>query len=357
MSKKTNAVGIMSGTSLDGVDFVLTRFENKVCPKFLDMGSVKFPAKLKKKISDLAEGRLDFRGSQRLHFELGAFYEKSLQKIQAKKKWKIDLIGLHGQTVFHEAPLATSQIGEPSFLKSFKVPVVSDFRSKILSNGGDGAPLAPLFHAEIMKSEKRWGFLNIGGMSNITIFKGSKISATDLGPGNIFLDKAAELFLKASFDKGGEFALRGLPDSKVVSSYIKSKSFFKKKKPKSCGREEFSDADFKKIISKMKKISKEDVMATLAEVTLFPILEHLQKNKIDKLIVSGGGVHNLYLMNSLVRNLKNTLILTSDEIGWPSQAVEGAAFAALAFKKINNIPSDLSYMGLKKNLSPLGRVD
>jgi anhydro-N-acetylmuramic acid kinase len=357
MSKKMNAVGIMSGTSLDGVDFVLTRLGSKVRPKFLDIGSVTFPVKLKKKISDLAEGRLSFRESQRLHFELGAFYEKSLKRIQTKNKWKIDLIGLHGQTVFHEAPFATSQIGEPSFLKSFKVPVVSDFRSKILSNGGDGAPLAPLFHAEIMKGEKSWGFLNIGGMSNITIFKDSKISATDLGPGNIFLDKAAENFLKKSFDKGGRFALKGLPDMEIMSSYIKSNSFFKKKAPKSCGREDFSDENFKKIISKMKKLSKEDIMATLAEITLYPILAHLQKNKVDKLIVSGGGVHNLYLMSSLNKSLKSTSVLTSDEIKWPSQAVEGGAFASLAFRKINNISSDLSYMGLKKKLSPLGRVD
>jgi len=355
-----NVVGIMSGTSLDGVDFVLTRLGGGK-PLFKDMASVDFPTKLKEKLTRIAEGRMNFRKSQLVHFELGEFYNKSLEKIKKNKKWKIDLIGLHGQTVFHQAPDATTQIGEPSFLKSFGVPVVSDFRSKILAAGGQGAPLAPLFHNEILSANSNkkssWAFLNIGGMTNITQSSNSKLTATDLGPGNILLDKAAKLYLGKDFDKGGALALCGLPDLAIAKDFIKQTAFFSKKVPKSCGREEFSDQIFRTLNTKMKKLSPEDKMATLAEITLIPIYNFLKTREVSDLIVSGGGVHNQYLTKGLSRTLSGTHVKTSESAGWPSQAVEGGAFAYLAYLKIADESVDLTYMGLKKKLSPLGRVD
>jgi len=357
--KSIKVVGIMSGTSLDGVDFVLASFGNKKKPIYKDMASINLTKALKKKLTQLAEGKMSFRESQIVHFELGAFYEKSLRKIQKQKKWKFDLIGLHGQTVFHAAPKATSQIGEPSFLKSFDVPVVSDFRSKILSVGGQGAPLAPIFHKEILNEskDKNWAFLNIGGMTNLTYSSKGKTVATDLGPGNIFLDKAAQTFLNTAYDKGGKFALKGLPDLSLAKSFVQTEAFFKRKAPKSCGREEFSDKAFKELLLKMKKLSLQDQMATLAEITLLPIFNFLEKKKVSRLVVAGGGVHNQYLMKALRLKLENTEVVSSDEFGWPSQAVEGGAFAHLAYLKISNRSADLTYMGIKKKLSPLGRVD
>lgn len=359
-TKPMNVVGIMSGTSLDGVDFVLTRLGGAK-PIFKEMASVSFPKKLKENLLQIAEGKMNFRESQLVHFKLGEFYQKSLKKIKKDKNWKIDLIGLHGQTVFHQAPKATTQIGEPSYLKSFDVPVVSDFRSKILSVGGQGAPLAPIFHKEVVSCTKdikgNWAFLNIGGMSNITCSVDDKILATDLGPGNIFLDKAARLYLQKDYDKGGAFALKGLPQLSLVKSFMKSTAFFFKKAPKSCGREEFSDKIFGGLVSKMKKLSDEDKMATLAEITLVPILNFLKNQEVATLVVAGGGVHNQYIMKALSRRLSETEVKISDSLGWPSQAVEGGAFAHLAYLKISDQAADLSYMGLKKKLSPLGRVD
>jgi anhydro-N-acetylmuramic acid kinase len=358
--KPMNVVGIMSGTSLDGVDFVLTKLGGKK-PVFKEMASVNFPKKLREKLILIAEGKMNFRESQIVHFELGEFYNKSLEKIKKNKNWKFDLIGLHGQTVFHQAPQATTQIGEPSFLKSFNVPVVSDFRSKIISAGGQGAPLAPIFHKEIMSDKHTdktsWGFLNIGGMANLTHSKNGKLFATDLGPGNIFLDKAAKLFLNKNFDKGGVLACKGLPDLSVVKSFVNETAFFNKKTPKSCGREEFSDQVFTALLKKMKNLSHEDQMATLAEITLAPICKFLKTNSVADLVVAGGGVHNKYLMRGFTRELSGTELSTSDSAGWPSQAVEGGAFAHLAYLKVSGQAVDLSYMGLKKKLSPLGRID
>jgi len=358
-SKKMNVVGIMSGTSLDGVDFVLTSLGGEK-PIYKDMSSVSFPKKLKSKLFEVAEGKMDFRESQLVHFELGAFYNKALSKIVDKKGWRFSLIGLHGQTVFHQAPEATTQIGEPSFLKSFDVPVVSDFRSKIVTAGGQGAPLAPIFHRELLKSGLKgsnWGFLNIGGMTNITIKIGDKTVATDLGPGNVFLDQAAREFLNKDFDKNGNFAQKGLPDLKVVKRFVAQTPFFSKRFPKSCGRKDFSETAFRNLLRQMTKLSQEDQMATLAELSLFPIVSFLKNKGVTELIVAGGGVKNAHLMNELKRRLVGVDIQYSEDFGWPGQAVEGGAFAHLAFMKIKGKSPDLGYMGLKKTLSPLGRVD
>ncbi len=354
--KKLNIVGIMSGTSLDGVDFILVEQNIKEL-KYKDMGSIVYPKGMKRALLELAEGRMSFRDSQRLHFKLGKFYAHSLDKIQRAKKWKINLIGLHGQTVFHQALEATAQIGEPSYLKRFNVPVVSDFRSKILSIGGQGAPLAPLFHNVIMGNKKNWGFLNIGGVSNITFKENKKLSATDIGPGNIFLDGAMRKLFSKDFDCGGKIALKGIPDIKLAKGYIAVNKFFKKKAPKSCGRKDFSEIELDKILKKMKNLSSPDILATLSEITILPIINKIKNRKIRLLIVSGGGAYNHYLLKRLEKSLRGIKVLTSEDIGWPVQAVEGGAFALLARYKVLGIKPDLSYMGVNKVLSPLGRMD
>ncbi len=353
---KLNIVGIMSGTSLDGVDFVLVE-QNIKKFKYKDMGSVVYSKHMKKALFNLAEGRMSFRDSQLLHFKLGKFYADSLDKIQRIKKWKIDLIGLHGQTVFHQAPKATVQIGEPSYLKRFNVPVVSDFRAKILSIGGQGAPLAPLFHNAIMGHKKNWGFLNIGGISNITFKEGKKLNATDVGPGNIFLDGAMRKLFFKDFDRGGKTALRGVPHIKLAKEYIVTNSFLKKKTLKSCGRKDFSEVELNTILKRMKNLSSQDILATLSEITILPIIDKIKNRKIKLLIVSGGGAYNCYLLKRLEESLKGVKVLTSESIGWPIQAVEGGAFAFLAANKILDFKLDLSYMGVDKILSPLGRID
>ena len=354
--KKLNVVGIMSGTSLDGVDFVLTSLGGPK-PAYKDMASVSFPKPMREALFQVSENKVNFRQVQRLHFDLGKFYEASLTKILKKKKWKIDLIGIHGQTVFHEAGKATVQIGEPSFLKKFNTPVISDFRSKIVGAGGEGAPLAPIFHKELMGTKSNWAFLNLGGMSNISLFQDSKFLATDLGPANVFVDLGAKYFFDKDFDKGGKESRKGLPDFKVVKNFLKKNSFLNKRLPKSCGREDFSELEFKKLVKKMKHLSPQDSMATLSEITLFPIFDFLRTKKIDRLIAAGGGVKNLYFMKRLRELFPDLDIETSEALGWPSQAIEAGAFAHLAFLKVHQKSVDLSYMGFKKPLSPLGRMD
>jgi len=350
-------VGIMSGTSLDGIDFVLCDVTaQKITYK--DRGYKKFSSTLRQKLENLAEGSMSFRDSQKLHYELGSYYYKTLKKIVKDKKWKIDLIGLHGQTVYHFPPLGTTQVGEPSFLTKLSVPVVSDFRSKLLVYKTQGAPLAPVLHEFILKNEKSWGFLNLGGMSNLTLKTEKKsLFASDFGTANVFLDRAVKELFNKDYDKGGEFCLRGLPDEKIVTAYIKSHKYFKKNHPKSCGREDFSEKDYLGLMNKMRKnLSKYDVLATFCEISIYPIVSYLKKNPVKKLVVSGGGAKNKYFLKRLKEELECE-VLTSEDLGWPVEAIEGGAFALLAFRKLKNKKTDFKYLGLKENLSPLGRID
>lgn len=355
-----NIVGVMSGTSLDGVDYVLTQVKgNKF--DYKERHQVVFPKKLKEDLTSVAEGEKSFRESQKVHYKLGDFYYRSLKKIIEKKKWEPDLIGLHGQTVYHFPPLGTTQIGEPSYLKKLNVPVVSDFRSKLLVLKTQGAPLAPILHDKLMqdhtKKRKTWGFLNLGGMSNLTFKnKSGEMFASDFGTANIFLDKAAQSLFNKPYDKGGLLSLKGLPDYKIVLEYIKAHPYFKRKHPKSCGREDFSDKDYLKLVGKLKKLNDYDHLATLCEISLYPILAFLEANHCDTLVVSGGGAKNKYFMNRLKKELQGKVI-TSESLGWPVEAIEAGAFAYLAYAKIKNKSLNLSYLGLQKESQPLGRVD
>lgn len=355
-------IGIMSGTSLDGVDYILSdviKKNGKIDKiKFIDQASVRFPKKLKENLLKICENELDFRAASETHYELGKFYEASLSKILTKKKWKFELIGLHGQTVFHNPPKATIQIGEPSFLKKFDVPVVANFRNKNVAFGGEGAPLAPYFHQCVFgEKNKSVVFLNIGGMTNMTLIPSKgKGYATDLGPGNVFVDKAVQKVFNKDYDRGGKIALSGLPDIDLVLKFVKQNRFYNKKAPKSCGREEFSDNVFNTLFNKMKKISNEDVIATFSEITIQFLLKELKKAKFDKIVVGGGGALNHYFINRLSYEFFESEVKTSTEYKWPIQAVEGGAFALLAAMKLWGMSYPIEFLDDKKSDVPLGCI-
>jgi len=350
-----NVVGIMSGTSLDGVDYVLCDVTAQKI-NFKERAFKKFPDALKNRIKSLAEGQMLYRDSCELHYDLGEFYYKSLEKIIKAKKWKVSLVGLHGQTVYHFPPKGTTQIGEASHLTKLGLPVVSDFRSKLLAYKTQGAPLAPIFHEFLLKNKKSWGFLNLGGMSNLTLkISNKKLFASDFGPANIYLDQAVNELFKKDYDKGGGLCLKGLPEMSIVDDYIKKHTYFKMKHPKSCGREEFSEIEYKKLMKKMLKLSDFDKLATLCEISLQPIIKYLKNNKVSELVVSGGGAKNNYFIKRLKESL-DCKVITSEELNWPVEAIEGGAFALLAYRRFKNIKTDFSYLGLNKKIDPIGLI-
>ena len=391
---KLKIIGIMNGTSLDGIDYVLCEISrskksttiNKTTNnkqtneqiKLVSFVEKKIPASLKKEFKKLTQGKA--KSPEELltiNHKLSMLYAKQLSEIVSKNKWKFDAIGLHGQTIFHEGTKKTWQLCEPQFLtQKLNCPVIFDFRTADVLQKGQGAPLAPFFHSALLKNYmlknsayKSCAFLNIGGMSNITILDSSKksITAFDIGPGNILMDSFLQNNTTQQFDKNGTLASKGAANSEILIKMLKHK-FFKKAPPKSCGREEFDD----KLLNKYKKLNKiplEDAICTLAELTILSIFyaiknqsSHKNSNKnqaensINKIFVSGGGAKNKYIIKRLKQLLGAQCIQTSDEINWPTQSIEGAAFAYLASQNIWGNTLDLPSITGGKNKLVLGKI-
>jgi len=348
--KNIRVLGIMSGTSLDGVDFVLSSWDTHLNGRYLGHESLNFPKTLQKRLLACAEGSTGIRDAARLHHELGRFYADSTKKLISKKRWKIDLIGLHGQTVFHQAPQATLQIGEPSYLATATGrPVVADFRVADLSAGGQGAPLATFFHALLLRKFLLDGpctFHNLGGISNVSYFPKGQIDISslnrkpiggqalsfDTGPANMLIDSLMHKFSKP-FDDKGHLAASGLVDFDLVHKWLKTDSFVNTRPPKSCGREEYGQARFQKFLRDMRGMNRRDQAATITEFTALTIAHSYNKYlpTLPKLSVfSGGGTLNSYLMFRIRYHLPQVKIISSEDLGWPAQAIEGGAFGLLA---------------------------
>lgn len=368
--KELKIVGIMNGTSLDGVDYVLCKIKRKGKKaeiQFLDQASGSFPADLKPILKKATEHDLKVADVASLHHELGRLYVDHLKVIAKKKKWKFDAIGLHGQTIYHAPPAATLQVGEASYLSAeFKIPVIADFRVADFAHGGQGAPIASLFHQWVFQKhfpKKTLSLHNLGGISNLTLIdKNSKVlRAFDTGPANILLDLYISKVSRGekSYDDEGNFAARGIPLEKVVEESLKSEKYFHLQPPKSCGREEFGDQFLTNFEVKMGTVYPEDKMATLTELTARSISEAYQKlcpKLPDVVILCGGGAKNSYLKKRIQYHLPNAEIKTSEELNWPVSAIEGGAFALLAACRIWNMPSNLPQTTGAKKAVTLGKV-
>ncbi len=373
MTKKNlNIVGIMSGTSMDGVDYVLCRFKNAgSSPKieFLDLKSVQFSAKLLDKLHLAAQNKLSLWESSELHFELGEFYSKKLKAIAKAKAWKIDLIGLHGQTVYHRGRHSSLQLGDANFLsQDFNCPVVSNFRAADVALGGHGAPLAPFFHKTLLLpllKSKALAFHNLGGISNLTYLKktGSgrlHFHSFDTGPANILmnLEYMRNFPDSRGYDRNGLMASKGTASTAILTKMLKH-PFLRKKFPKSCGREEFGEEFLKVYRSSLNRLSVEDRLATLCEFSALTIADaysKLLKDLPETIYFSGGGVYNRSLMSRIQYYLPDVEVKTSADLGWPANAIEGGAFALLAGYRYFEMPLELKPItGARKN-SLLGQV-
>ncbi len=359
-----NVLGIMSGTSVDGVDYILCKStKNRSKLKFQDQAFIKFPERLRDKILKAASNELDFQTVGLLHYELGKFYSENLKKVKIKKNWSFDLIGLHGQTVFHSPKKSTIQIGDANFLKKdFGKPVVSQFRNMDIALGGQGAPFAPFFHKELMKKEKKtWCFQNLGGIGNVTSIQKNKLVAFDTGPANLLIDFYMNKLFRKDYDKNGRVASKGLPHEEIIRTLLNQISYFKLKPPKSCGRENFSALVLIKELKSLEKISKEDQIATLTEFTARSIKDQYArflKVAPKVIILSGGGAKNSFMKSRIQFHLPDSEVLTSEQYcGWPVDAIEGGAFAWMALERIAQSKiKDLPFVTGAKSASTLGSI-
>ncbi len=380
--KKKLVIGLMSGTSADGIDAALVDIRGigtETQVKLLAFETFPFPKNFKQfllKNSYAETARLD--DIARLNFLLGELFADAAITLSKKANVKlsdVDLIGSHGQTIHHlpEKKLlfrkrirATMQIGEPSVIaKRTGVVTVGDFRVADVAVGGTGAPLVPYVDFVLFRSDKMHrALLNIGGIANITILpKGCSINnmfAFDTGPGNMLVDSLMQKYFKQPFDTNGEVASRGkiLPE---LLRWMMQHSYFKMKPPKSTGREMFGELFVKEILSRSKGKPAEDVIATVTEFTALTVYDSYlrfikKKTKIDELIVSGGGVHNRYLMDALQRYFSEATVTQMEKLGISSDAKEAVAFAILANETIAGNPSNVPCATGANKQTVLGKI-
>ncbi|MCX5632653.1 MAG: anhydro-N-acetylmuramic acid kinase [Phycisphaerae bacterium] len=362
-------VGLMSGTSADGVDAAVVDInKNKV--KLLAFDTFEYSPQLRKNILDIAEQKTCRAADiSRLNFAIGEVFADAVIKLCRKNKINlktIDLIGSHGQTIYHNPKgkiRSTLQIGEPSVIayKTGKT-CVADFRPKDMAAGGQGAPLVPFADYWLFKHKrKNRAVQNIGGIANVTYLPAGtglkKTIAFDTGPGNMIIDRIATIFSKGKlhYDKDGKIAAKGKVNKKLLDEMMRH-PFLRKLPPKSTGREEFGAAYTGKFIKR--SISFEDMLATATAFTADSIVDAYKKflpSMPDEIILCGGGAKNKTLVKMLRQNIKSKILLT-DDFGINSDAKEAVSFAILAYAAIKGIANNVpGATGAKKSLV-LGKV-
>lgn len=344
-------VGLMSGTSMDGVDAVLVDFSHSK-PQVIATHDEPIPSGLLKKLHRLAdpsEGDINLLGEcDRECGELFATAVHNLLNLADVNASDIIAIGSHGQTVRHmpnaEHPF-TIQIGDPNVIAArTSIDTVADFRRKDIALGGQGAPLVPAFHQQLFHSaQQNRIILNIGGIANITWLpaKNSDISGFDTGPGNTLLDYWFGLHHQEKYDHQGQWSRSGTVNVELLSQMLHH-PYFALPAPKSTGRELFNHQWLANHLNNFGQLSAQDIQATLSQLTVESVASEIEKlsNQLD-IFVCGGGVFNLDLINKLAKRLPNIKISTTDALGLAPQWVEGIAFAWLAYCYIQNTPSNL----------------
>ena len=348
----------MSGTSLDGVDCALCHVDADGV-KLLQLWCTTFPKALQRRLQLAARGEATSWELAQLHHDLGRFYSTAAQRNAAARR--AQLVGLHGQTIFHQPHRtrpATLQLGEPAYLaEALRLPVVNNFRVTDIAAGGQGAPLATLFHQVVFARRGEHVCVNnLGGISNVTSLdwrRGSqpRVLAFDTGPANVLLDLAMRHFTKdvKQFDRNGTWALCGQRDETLLRAWLKH-PFFRKAPPKSTGREMFGEPFLAHVLPELRRrnLSGHDALATLSALTAESLSLNYRLHlpaPPDRVILCGGGAENPILTGhiamAVLRLNPRVEVRPSDDLGWPAQAIEAAAFALLAWRRWHGLPGNL----------------
>jgi anhydro-N-acetylmuramic acid kinase len=349
-------IGLMSGTSLDGIDAVLAKIGPNGETSTQAAVSVPFSPELRKALFELQSS-----GPDELHREkqagntLALAYAETVSELLKKANLQpsdIAAIGAHGQTIRHQPHLGdmayTHQTLNAALLaEKTGIDVIADFRSRDLAAGGHGAPLVPAFHAQQFASAENLAILNIGGIANLTLLpKDGQVTGFDCGPGNMLMDAWITKHQGNSYDESGNWALQGKVNEGLLAKML-ADPFFIKVPPKSTGRDDFHLHWLQEKIGNENYFS-QDVQATLLHLTAYSALEALVRHapQTQKLIICGGGARNNALMNLLQVKAehffkKSIEITTSDSAGIDPQLVEALAFAWLAWAHKEKRPANL----------------
>ena len=360
-------IGVMSGTSLDGIDVALTSFDgltakNKGC-QLIATHFLPYPAALKLEILTLHEAsHNELESSSIIGNRLAMLYAdavNALLKSAQKKASEISAIGCHGQTIRHRTELGfTLQIGNNALLAELTgISVVGDFRSRDIAAGGQGAPLVPAFHQAVFGSNQvNRALINIGGIANITFLgKDGTVLGFDSGPGNMLIDSWTKLKLGKDYDADGAWAATGEVLDSLLSNML-AEPYFALHPPKSTGRDLFND-DWLKQHQLYPHLRPQDVARTLVALTTQSIVDALKKcGDVDEVYLCGGGAHNRLLREELQVLLGDKKVLTTEKLGIGVDWVEAAAFAWLAKQTIENKPSNLPAVTGASGLRVLGAI-
>jgi len=349
-------IGLMSGTSLDGIDAVLAKIGPNGQASAVEAVSMSFAPDLRKALFELqTPGPNELDRERRAGNALALAYAEAVVTLLNKANLQasdITAIGAHGQTIRHQPHLGdlayTHQTLNPALLaEKTGIDVIADFRSRDLAAGGQGAPLVPAFHAQQFSATQSIAVLNIGGIANLTLLpNGGEITGFDCGPGNMLMDAWIHQHQGNAFDENGKWALQGKVNTELLARML-SDLFFTKAPPKSTGRDDFHLNWLQEKLGDVNH-SIEDVQATLLHLSAHSALEALVRHapQTQKLIVCGGGARNQALMNLLKVKAQHFFkepleITTSDSVGIDPQLVEGLAFAWLAWAHKEKRPANL----------------
>ena len=350
-NKKELIIGLMSGTSVDGIDAALVEFDSVNSLNVIETEFTPYSDNLKLKINKLAlsNKRLNKSDYLELDNELAESYANaslSLLKKASHTEKQVSAIANHGQTIRHE-PNADEpyslQLGNGQLIADRTgIKTISNFRQKDISLGGQGAPLMPAFHQSVFKQgDENVIILNIGGIANITDLR-DEVVGFDTGPGNTLIDQWIKKSMGLAFDKNGNWAKSGTVQKDLLSLCLQD-SYFKQPFPKSTGPDFFNLKWFENTIGDLQNYAPKDLQATLLEMTVESIALAIDDIKMQEgdIYICGGGAHNTEMLNRLQLRLKQFNISTTDELGIPADWVESVGFAWLGYCYLDNIPSNL----------------
>jgi anhydro-N-acetylmuramic acid kinase len=404
MSKDSMIVaGVMSGTSADGINVAIANIrstsQNKSHArsrpggrdmeqehlhhtiKLLGHAEYSYPTAVRSAIlSAMNSTQASVADLARLDFLLGDLYADAVSKTQREFRLKVDLVGCHGQTLYHQGDArpflgrrvtTTWQTGEGAVIAArVGVPVVSDFRPADMATGGKGAPLVPyLDYLWFRDSQIGRIVQNIGGIGNLTVIPAgamaNRISAFDTGPGNMVIDAVTEELFGKRFDRGGKIAATGEVLESVIRQLLRQ-PFFQMRPPKTAGREEFGREFVRQFLRSCGRASKQDVIATATALTARSIAGAIErfviagpkKNGFHEIVLSGGGARNATLVAMLAECMAPLEIVVrfSDEFGLPSDAKEATAFAVLAYETWHRRPSNVPSATGARKAAVLGKI-
>ncbi|MBE5093691.1 anhydro-N-acetylmuramic acid kinase AnmK [Bacillus thuringiensis] len=368
--------GVMSGTSLDGIDVALVHIDGSGVDSKVELihfTTVPFCNDMKNDIQQaLSIENSNVQLICSLNFKLGLRFANAVKEVCKEANFplrQLDLIGSHGQTIYHQPQQdggmipSTLQIGEPAIIAyETNTTVISNFRTMDMAAGGQGAPLVSYSEIILYRHQTKNRLLqNIGGIGNVTVIPSQlsekSVIAFDTGPGNMVMDEVCQRLFQLSYDQNGNIAKQGVVVEEVLT-YCMNHPFLKMNPPKSTGREQFGEEFVSELLKRFEKHSKENILTTVTRFTASSIVYHYKEfilpyYEIDEVILGGGGSYNDTLVEMIRHGLKEEkcALFLQEDIGYSSEAKEAIAFAILANETYHRNPSNVpSATGAKESV-------